>query len=154
MRHNLSRLLIVLLLSVCLGGCASMGDTPRQKTAAVVNLVVGSPFYIVSYVSGLFLNVITYGTSWIWGDPDGDIDMWFTAAYGPNYATMNTDPGCWLYAGSEPANRALATTMPAGTHLRQIPIADLDYEDPPTFTFCRTGVKQVSLRGDESFPLR
>lgn len=156
------QLLFILTSAVCgliLGSalsCASLpGETTRQKTASGVNLVVGSPFYATSYVSGFFLNAITYGTAWLWGEPEEgeNVPIWYSADYGPNYGSVNT-PWCWYYTGIEPEDREIANDIKAGTHLRQIPLRALDYEWPPTFTFCRTNVGILkNKRGDESFPL-
>ena len=133
--------------------CASLGETPRQQTVAVVNGVLGSPFYLASYLSGFFLNALAYPTAWIAGKPEGDVPVWFSADYGPTYASVNT-PWCWLYVGTEPEDRAVAATIPAGTHVRQIPLQSVDYEWPPTVTLCRTNVGITrNKRGDESFPL-
>jgi hypothetical protein len=136
--------------------CANFpGETPRQKTAAAVNLAAGSPFYLLSGLSGVFLNLLAYPTAWIWGEPekDEDVVIWFSADYGPNYASMNTPP-CWTYVGTEPENRKLAETIFAGQHFRQVRLQSLEYEWPPTFVVCRTEVGMTkNKRGDESFPL-
>lgn len=137
--------------------CASLGaETPRQKAATVTNLTIGAPFYAVSYLSGIILNILVYPTAWIWGEPEEneEVPLWFSADYGPNYASVNT-PWCWLYVGIEPEDRELAEDLKAGTHIRQIPLRALEYEWPPTVTFCRTNVGITkNKRGDESFPLK
>ena len=112
------RILILVAIAALLG-CASVGaDTPRQKTAVVVNVTLGAPFYVASYISGYALNVLTYGTAWIWGEPEKneDIPLWFSSDFGPNYASMNT-PWCWFYTGMEPGSRALLLDWIAGNHV-------------------------------------
>jgi hypothetical protein len=145
--------LFVALILVASLGCVSLGDSPRQKAAAVTNITLGAPFYAASYVSGLFLNFIAYGTAWIAGDSDAEVVAWFSADYGPDYASMNT-PWCWIYMGREPVDRKVAWGLRPNTHIRQIPIAGFDTEWPPDFTWCRTEVGlRYNKRGDESFPL-
>jgi hypothetical protein len=151
---KLTCLLICLFL---VSGCASVGaKNARQKTATVVNLTVGAPFYVTSYVSGLMLNVVSYGTAWIWGEPavNEDVPLWFSADYGPNYASMNS-PWCWLYAGAEPENRALLLEWPERSHVRSsMGLFSLEHEWPPAFAFCRTNVGiRKNKRGDESYPV-
>jgi len=131
-----------------------LGETPRQKTASVVHFTVGSVPYLVSYISGFSITLLSYATSWIAGDDGQEVVAWFSTDFGPDYASMNT-PWCWFYAGREPENRKLAADMPAGTHIREFEISEMDTEWPPTFAFCRTGVGPLKNRvGKESFPLK
>ena len=150
------RVTLLMAIAVMTFGCAGYGDTTREKTAAVVNLTLGAPAYAVSYVAGFYLNLVGYVTAWIAGEAEGDIPIWFSTSFGPTYASMNTAlPNCWLYTGLEPEDRSIAKAMPKGTHIRgEMPLMALDSEWPPTFAFCRTDIDQMSVRGDESFPLR
>ena len=150
------KVVLLAVIAAMTFGCAGYGSTPREKTAAVVNLTLGSPAYAVSYVAGWYLNVLAYATAWIAGEAEGDIPIWFSSLYGPTYASMNTTlPNCWLYTGLEPEDRAIARRLRPGAHIRgEVRLRSLDSEWPPTFAFCRTNIDQMSVRGDESFPLR
>jgi hypothetical protein len=151
----LQRLLLLVLLLVWLPGCGTLaGNTsPRELTAATTSLILTSPPLAVSYVLSLYVNAVAYLTAWIAGDQAGDdVPIWLSVAYGPWYATSNT-PWCWLYAGAEPEKRKNYAMIPAGAHIRQIELSSTDPEYPPTLTWCRTGVDQVNLKGDESFPI-
>ena len=149
--------LAAILAMVFTVSCASLGaETPRQKAAVGVAVVVGVPFLLPSYLLSLPLQGVAYITAQIWGPPaEGEnVAIWYSSDFGPNYASVNIPP-CWTYAGTEPEDRALAEDMAAGTHIRQIELGSLEYEVPPTFTVCRTNVGiRFNKRGDESFPLQ
>jgi hypothetical protein len=108
----------------------------------------------MAYVGGWWVNILSYTTAWVSGEPEGDVGAWLSLDLGPTYSSMNT-PWCWLYVGTEPEERELAADMAAGVHLRhEIGIRRMEVEWPPTFTFCRTNVGILwNRRGDESFPL-
>lgn len=144
----------ILFLALTLSGCgATFGNTPRQRAASAVNLALSSPFYAVTYLVSFPPMVLAYLSAKAAGEPDGSVPIWFSLDFGPNYASVNT-PWCWLYAGDEPEDRELAVDLPAGHHVRQIPLRALDHEWPPAFTWCRTNVgTRWNRRGDESFPL-
>ena len=150
------RTILLVAIAAMTFGCAGYGDTGREKTAAVVNLTLGAPAYAVSYVAGFYMNLVGYLTAWIAGEAEGDIPIWFSTSFGPTYASMNTAiPNCWLYTGLEPEDRALASHMFPGEHIRgEVPLMAVESEWPPAFAFCRTDIDQANVKGDESFPLK
>ena len=148
-------MIVTLVLALALAGCAN-GPGPsnpaRETTAKVVTGVLGGPGILIGALDGVYLNFVSLLGAWISGVPKegSDVPVWFSMHFGPTYASVN-NPLCWLYFGFEPEDRELAQDLAAGTHIRQIPLRALDYENPPAMTACRTGIWQNNLRGDESF---
>ena len=151
-----SRILLLIIGSLLLTSCAthrpSFGETPRQKAASAVSLVLYGPPVLLEHAFWTVWGQWSVLTGLIAGK-EKQVANWHPIQVGPTYGSTKLF-GHWAYYGHEAEKRVVGMDMPAGSYLRKaVPLMSVEHERD-AWVCCRTNTAPSwNMVGAETRPL-